>query len=394
MIWQREAIKESLTRIGKIFNEGEKSDINDESKLKTAKTIFEAALVGDGLKIIMNSEKLIEEAKNISMQKGESLKLALSEMNPVKKVINVAEKVSERQFMGLKRELKIEQLKALEVYLGLTLFQNSTGMDKGQKLAQELRDVLKARMEEMKIEKWDYEMYFLRDCVKQALLIMDDDISGILKDLFILVFKFQNFEETGEFIVKLIEVWKRVPKQWYSRFLVARHISYRVQFEKEEKKILEELKRLQKFIFDELKKSESWQFVYGIVQVLGQIVLKGKTSKIRYHAYAKDPIPKDNDLNNKEKNKRQEIKIGLEDFFKWQGEKKKAIKEAGLRILYSLKQKYEGKDLSDNKETALRDSAVTEFKSMKSDKKMLYRVKEWYEKEKIREQYIREKNSE
>jgi hypothetical protein len=316
----------------------------------TAKAIEEAVDLSDRDAIVINANHLMEEAKSI----GKEL------INPGVTAMHLANVVKSDQFMLLDRESKLEILKAFEVYTGLALIASTA---RRQTIYESVQAELVKQMKEVKsiTPKNDYEMLFEISCIKEALKIIECNEKDSF-ELFKSVFK---IKETGELFANFVKQYQKVTKQWYSKLVSMRYMSYTAKREKEELDNLQEL----------MPEQGSWQLIYGVVKMLGRIAVEGETPEIREQAYFG-----------------KKGKLGLKDYVGYNKGKEKgqrAIRGAVLKELYKLSQ--EGSSVKPEEQESQIIAAtktLEERKNIEKDaevKKVLERLeKDWIKEERKR----------
>jgi hypothetical protein len=336
--FKRVNAKRNRERLKKYFTDVELEIRDEEYKYKkreiaineSAEAIKKAVNLSDRDAIVINSAKLMEEAKSI----GKEL------INPGITATHLADVVKGDKFMYLDRDSKIEILRVFEVYTSLALVVSTV---RRQTIYERVQAALIKQIEEVKsiTLKNDYEMLFEISCMKEALLIIKSNEN--YKDVFELfksatkLKKVGQIEKTGELFADLGELfaafvkqYRKVSKQWYSKLVSMRYISYSAQNEKEE---LDNLQGL-------IPKQGSWQLIYGIVEMLGRIALEGATPEIRAQAY----FGKDEKMGLKDyvgytkRKKKEEGKMKLKDYAGFLEGKagERAIRGAVLKVLYGL----------------------------------------------------------
>jgi hypothetical protein len=320
---------------------------------ESAKAIEKAVDLSDRDEIVKNCAKLTEEAKSI----GKEL------INPGVTATHLANVVRSEQFMHLDRESKLEILKAFEIYTGLALIASAT---RRQTIYEKVQAELVEQMREVKniTPKNDYEMLFEISCIKEALQI----IKSTEKDTFELFKSVFKIQETGELFAGFVKQYRKVTKQWYSKLVSMRYMSYAAQKEKEELDNLQEL----------MPEQGSWQLIYGVVKMLGRIALEGGTSEIREQAY----FGKDE-------------KMGLKDYIGYSKGKEKgqrAIRGEVAKVLYRLSQQDSSSKLEDRESQIIAATeALEKRQNVEKDaevKKVLKRLEKDWDKEERKKRLV------
>jgi hypothetical protein len=347
----RERLRERFTDIELEIDDSEYKHKEREIEINaTAKNIEEAVDLSDRDTITISVAQLLEEAKSI----GKDL------INPGVTATHLANVVRSEQFMHLDRESKLEILKAFEVYTGLALIISTA---RRQTIYERVQEELVKQMKEVKsiTPKNDYEMLFEIACIKEALKIIKSNEKDAF-ELFQSVFK---IKETDVLFAGFLRQYKKITKQWYSKLVSMRYISY------EAKKDKEKLDQLQEMI----PEKGDWKLVYGVVKILGDIALNGETEKIREQAYFGT-----------------EGKMGLKDFIEYNSGKekgKRAIRGEVAKVLYALVKQGESVDEeTQEKQISTAIKALEERREREKDsevKKVLERLeKDWMKEDRKR----------
>jgi hypothetical protein len=347
----RERLRERFTDIELEIDDSEYKYKEREIEInESAKMIEKAVDLSDRDKIFKNAAHLMKKARSI----GKDL------INPGVTATHLANVVRSEQFMHLDRESKLEILKAFEVYTGLALI---TSTARRQTIYERVQEELVKQMKEVKsiTSKNDYEMLFEIACIKEALKIIksnENDALGLFQSVF-------KIKETGELFAGFLRQYKKITKQWYSKLVSMRYVSY------EAKKDKEKLAQLQEMI----PEKGDWKLMYGVVRILGDIAINGETEEIREKAYFGA-----------------EEKKGLKDFIDYNRDKEKgqrAIRGEVAKLLYALVKQGESVDEeSQEKQIFAAIKALEERKESEKDeevKKVLERLeKEWMKEERKR----------
>jgi hypothetical protein len=350
----RKRLRENFTDIElKIDDEEYKHKEREIAINESAKVIEKAVDLSDRDEIVKNVATLIEEAKNI----GKEL------INPGVTATHLANVVKSEQFMHLDRESKLEILKAFEMYTGLALIASTV---RRQTIYEQVQTKLVKKMGRVEsiTSKNDYEMLFGIACIKEALKIIESNEKDSF-ELFKSVFK---IKETGELFEGFVKQYQKATKQWYSKLVSMRYMSYAAQKEKEE------LDKLQGLI----KKQGAWELIYGMVKMLGRIALEGATPEIREQAYFGT-----------------EDKLGLKDYIEYAKGKKneqRAIRGEVAKILYGLSQQGSSLDIEEREsQIVAATEALEKRKELEKDeevKKVLERLERDWIKEKRKRDFI------